>query len=87
MQASIARRALAQWQMFSRGHATKADGHYGSCCAACMPTYDSAAGIGLKQCMPIVGFMAVFMGVALVINPLNNGQQERYLASCGELKQ
>jgi hypothetical protein len=85
MQASIARRALAKWQMFSRGHATQTGEHYGSCCSQCMPTYDSAATIGFKDTWPIIGFVAIFSGIALYVNPLTNGQTERYQASRGDV--
>jgi len=74
MQVSIARRVLAKCQGLRRGISTTS----ANFANPKLPTYDPAVGIGAKDTLPIAGLLLVFSAAALYVNPVTNGQSERF---------
>jgi len=78
MQVSIARRVLANWQGLRRGISTTS----ANFANPKLPTFDPAVNIGFKDTLPIVGLVVAFSAAALYVNPITNGQSERFNKSC-----
>jgi len=74
MQVSIARQVLAKCQGLRRGISTTS----ADFANPKLPTYDPAVSIGAKDTLPIAGLLLVFSALALYVNPVTNGQSERF---------